>query len=106
MNKLLDDKFNSLSKERQLAIQKRANQLLAEEMTIRDLRIAFEKTQKDLGKILHIKQDGISRLEKRSDMLISTLGKYIAAMGGKLKLLAEFPNRKPIEIHGLSDLKS
>ena len=77
-----------------------------EEMTLRDLRLALEKTQEDLGAILHMKQDGISRLEKRSDMLISTLGKYISAMGGSLKLIAEFPNRAPVEIHRIADIKS
>lgn len=57
-----------------------------------------------LGTILQMKQEGISRLEKRSDMLISTLNKYISAMGGSLKLTAEFPNRPLIEIHGIADL--
>jgi len=106
MTKSLNDKMSSLSKERQHLIQNRADQLVAEEMTLRDLRLALEKTQEDLGTILHMKQDGISRLEKRSDMLISTLGKYISAMGGSLKLMAEFPNRAPVEIHGIADIKS
>ncbi|HAT8178172.1 TPA: transcriptional regulator [Legionella pneumophila] len=106
MARSLNDKIRSLSKERQDIIEKRANQLIAEEMTLRDLRVALEKTQEDLGAILHMKQDGISRLEKRSDMLISTLSKYISAMGGSLKLMAEFPDRAPIEIHGIADIKS
>lgn len=106
MSRLLNDKISSLSAERQIAIQNRANELIAEEMTLRDLRLALEKTQEDLGAILHMKQDGISRLEKRSDMLISTLSKYISAMGGSLKLMAEFPNRAPVEIHGIADIKS
>jgi hypothetical protein len=106
MTKSLKDKMNALSKERKDLIQERANQLIAEEMTLRDLRLALEKTQADLGEILHMKQEGISRLEKRSDMLISTLSKYISAMGGSLKLMAEFPNRKPIEIHGIADISS
>ena len=104
MTKSLQDKMNSLSKERKDLIQERANQLIAEEMTLRDLRLALEKTQADLGEILHMKQEGISRLEKRSDMLISTLSKYISAMGGSLKLMVEFPNRKPIEIHGIGNI--
>ena len=104
MAKSLKDKMNVLSTERKNIIQERATQLIAEEMTLRDLRLALEKTQEDLGEILHMKQEGISRLEKRSDMLISTLSKYITAMGGSLKLMAEFPNRKPIEIHGISDI--
>jgi len=105
MAKSLKDKMNALSSiERKNAIQERASQLIVEEMTLRDLRLALEKTQEDLSKILHIKQEGISRLEKRSDMLISTLAKYISAMGGSLKLMAEFPNRKPVEIHGIADI--
>ena len=106
MARSLKDKMNALSTERKNIIQERTNQLIAEEMTLRDLRLALEKTQEDLGEILHMKQEGISRLEKRSDMLISTLSKYISAMGGSLKLMAEFPNRKPVEIHGISDIRS
>ncbi len=106
MTRSLNDKMNSLTKKRQELILKRANQLIAEEMTLRDLRLALEKTQEDLGEILHMKQDGISRLEKRSDMLISTLNKYISAMGGSLKLMAEFPDRAPVEIHGIAEIRS
>lgn len=106
MAKSLNSKMNSLPKKRQNVIQTRADELIAEEMTLRDLRVALEKTQEDLGAILHMKQDGISRLEKRSDMLISTLNKYISAMGGSLKLMAEFPDRAPIEIHGIAEIRS
>lgn len=106
MTKSLNDKMKSLSKGRQKIIQNRADQLIVEEMTLCDLRLALEKTQEDLGEILHMKQDGISRLEKRSDMLISTLSKYISAMGGSLKLLAEFPDRALVEIHGIAEIRS
>ena len=100
----LNDKLKTLSKDRQDAIHSRAKILIAEEMTLRDLRLALHKTQQDLGDALHMKQEGISRLEKRSDMLLSTLGKYISAMGGTLKLTAEFPNRPSVVIHGVIDL--
>lgn len=106
MARSLKDKMKSLSMERKNIIQERANQLISEEMTLRDLRLALEKTQQDLSEVLHIKQDGISRLEKRSDMLISTLSKYISAMGGSLKLTAEFPDRAPVQIQGIADLGS
>lgn len=104
MARVLNDKIKSLPKERQAFIQSRANELIAEEMTLRDLRKALRKTQKALSKELHIEQDGISRLESRSDMLLSTLTKYITAMGGSLKIVAEFPNRPPVyikSIHGI-----
>ena len=106
MARTLNDKMKKLSTDRRRAIQGRANELIAEEMTLRDLRLALKKTQEDLGTVLHMKQDGISRLEKRSDMLISTLNKYVNAMGGTLKLTAEFPDRPSVEIQGIADIRS
>lgn len=100
----LNAKLEKLPVSRQESIQKRADELIAEEMTLRDLRIALKKTQQDLCETLHIKQDGISRLEKRSDMLLSTMNKYISAMGGALKITAEFPNRPPVLIKGFTEL--
>jgi len=106
MPRTLDDKLQSLSAKRQKKIQQRADQLIAEEMALRDLRKALNQTQKALSKKLGIEQDGISRLENRSDMLISTLTKYINAMGGKLNLTAEFPDRPPVKITSFQDIHS
>ncbi len=74
----------------------------AELMTLRDLRQAMHKTQEDLATALHMGQDGISRLERRSDMLLSMLRGYVEAMGGDLKLIASFPDRPPVVIQHLS----
>ena len=46
----------------------------------------------------------MSRLEKRSDLLISTLRGYVKAMGGQLSLVAEFPDRPPVVLTGIADL--
>tara|TARA_B110000879_G_C11066218_1_gene468764 strand:+ start:325 stop:660 length:336 start_codon:yes stop_codon:yes gene_type:complete len=102
----LNDKINQLPKERQNKIENHAQQLIEEELTLRDLRLALDKTQIELCKVLDMKQDGISRLEHRSDMLMSTLGKYINAMGGNLKIIAEFPDRAPVQIKGLENFTS
>lgn len=102
----LNEKLKNLSPERQALIQERTDYLIAEEMTLRDLRLALHKTQNDLSAKLHISQDGVSRLEKRSDMLLSTLGKYIASLGGTLKITAEFPNRPAVTIHGVGDIEA
>jgi hypothetical protein len=45
-----------------------------------------------MAKLLHIDQAGISKIESRSDMLLSTLRSYVEAMGGSLRLVAEFPD--------------
>ena len=52
---------------------------------------------------LGIGQDGISKLEKRADLMISTLRKTVEAMGGSLSLVAEFPDRNPVVLTGISD---
>jgi hypothetical protein len=49
-------------------------------------------------------QDGVSRLEKRTDLLLSTLQDYVEALGGRLSLIAEFPDRNPVILSGFSEM--
>ena len=69
---------------------------------MKDLRQAVEQTQEDLAATLGVGQDTISRLEQRSDMLLSTLRRYVEGMGGKLELVAQFLNRPPVVIDHLA----
>lgn len=92
----------TLSPARRKKIEARAAQLIAEEMTLQELRRARKLTQVRMAKALGISQDGVSRLEKRSDLLLSTLRKTIEAMGGNLSLVAEFPDREPVILSGIS----
>ena len=87
-------------------VEERSAQLIAEEMTLQQLRRARKLTQQKVAKSLHIGQEGISKLEKRSDLLISTLRDYIRAMGGTLSLIAEFPDGRPIVLAGIADDRS
>ncbi len=89
----LDDYLAKLPKKDQRAIKKRAVELIAEEATLRQLREAREQSQEELAKQLHIKQAAVSKLERRTDMYLSTLRSYIEAMGGTLEIIARFPNR-------------
>lgn len=100
----LKNKLKKLAPSRQRKIKSRAKELAAEEMTLRDLRKALELTQADLSSKLHMKQEAVSRLERRSDLLLSTLMSYIEAMGGELNLTAIFPNRPPVKISGFKDI--
>ncbi len=93
----------SLSPARRKRIEARAAQLVAEEMTLQELRQARKLTQVHVATVLGISQDGVSRLEKRSDLLLSTLKKAVEAMGGKLSLVAEFPDRDPVVLSGITD---
>ena len=84
-------------------VEARAAEMIAEEMTLRELRHARKLTQVRVAKKLGITQDSVSRLEKRSDVLLSTLRKTVEAMGGNLSLVAEFPDRAPVVLSGLAD---
>ncbi len=95
-----------LSPARRKKVAARAAQLIAEEMTLQELRHARQLTQVRMAKALGIGQDGISKLEKRSDLLLSTLRKTVEAMGGTLCLVAEFPDRDPVILSGISDSES
>jgi DNA-binding XRE family transcriptional regulator len=92
-----------LTPERAAGIEARSKQLIEEELTLRDLRKAQRLTQQQLAELLHIEQDSISRMERRADMLLSTMNSYVQAMGGVLRLVAEFPDRAPMTIR-LGDL--
>jgi len=102
--KTLGQKIRGLGPVRRKKIEDRAAQLLAEEMSLRELRRAHKLTQERIAETLGIGQDQVSRLEQRSDLLISTLRSYVEAMGGRLTLVAEFPDHKPVVLSGIAAL--
>ena len=99
----LDDMMADLAPARRRKIEDRAAELIAEEMTLRELRKARRLTQVSVARELGISQDGVSRLEQRSDLLLSTLRRTVEAMGGRLSLIARFPDRPPVELSGIAE---
>ena len=100
----LREKIDALPEDRRKRVEELADALIAEEMTLRDLRKARNQTQARVAQTLGINQENVSRIEQRSDLLISTLSGYVEAMGGKLHLVAEFPDRPPIALTGIAAL--
>jgi len=94
--------MDRLPAKRRTRVKARAKELVAEELTLRDLRRARALTQARMAEILDIGQDGVSRLEQRSDLLLSTLRSYVQAVGGSLELIARFPDRPPVTLAGLA----
>lgn len=90
--------------ERRQRIAARAEALIAEEMSLRELRKAMRKTQVQLARKTGKSQVTLSRLERQSDMLISTLNEVVRGLGGRLRILAELPDRPPVYLKGLADL--
>ena len=91
------------SPEIQKKVEEGAANLRAELATLREIRERQNITQVELAKELGIGQDGVSRLERRNDALVSTLRKAVEAMGGDLRLVAEFPDRGSMELAGFGE---
>ncbi|MEX2354228.1 MAG: helix-turn-helix transcriptional regulator [Gammaproteobacteria bacterium] len=104
MGRTLNQKIATLPARRRARVEARASELIDEEMSLRELRKALDLTQIDLAGRLGVGQDTVSRYEQRTDMLLSTLQGYLKAMGGRLTILAEFPNRSPVKITNLRDI--
>jgi len=104
MGRTVTQAIDALPPERRAKVEARAAELIAEELSLQELRKAMRLTQVELADRLGVRQDTISRLEQRADMLLSTLQSYVEAMGGRLSVVAELPNRPPVRIKQLGML--
>jgi DNA-binding XRE family transcriptional regulator len=91
-----------MSPESQARAEAKANAMLAE-MPLNELRQARGLSQKMLAEVLHVQQPSIAKLEKRTDMYLSTLRSHIEAMGGQLEIVARFPDGV-VKIGNLSNI--
>ena len=93
-----------MAPESQARVAAKAQELLAE-MPLNELRQARGLSQKVLAEVLHVQQPSIAKMEKRTDMYISTLRSHIEAMGGQLDVIARFPDGS-VKISNFSDIES
>lgn len=93
-----------MSAESQARAEAKAQAMLAE-MPLNELRQARGLSQKMLAELLHVQQPSIAKIEKRTDMYISTLRSHIEAMGGELEVVARFPDGS-VKIKNFSDLNN
>jgi DNA-binding Xre family transcriptional regulator len=91
-----------MSPERLARSKARVEQMIAE-MPLDELRAARELTQEHLAAILNVGQAAVSKMERRSDMYISTLSQFVKAMGGHLEIRAVFPDGE-VRISQFKDL--
>lgn len=91
MAKRFRDLLKKMPQDRLDRIDQRRHEIL-QDITLKELRQAFELTQKQLAETLKINQAAISKMESQSDMYISTLRRFLEAMGARLKIIAEFPD--------------
>jgi transcriptional regulator with XRE-family HTH domain len=91
-----------MAPERQERIRQRTKELL-EELPLQELRQARALSQEELAEVLGLNQATISKLERRTDMYLSSLRRFVEAMGGELELTASFPEGR-VRIQLIEDL--
>ena len=98
MGSTLERKIEQLSPEQKTEVNARADELILQEMSLRALRKDLKRTQVEVAKALSIGQDTVSRLEGRCNIMVSTLDRYIKAIGGEMFIIAEFPDRPSVKL--------
>ncbi len=102
------NKFSKLRDKMTEESRKRSHQkaeLYKKDMALDELREALNLTQEHLARTLNVRQSSISKMERRTDMYISTLDSMVRAMGGVLKIEAEFPRHGRVQISQFQKLR-
>lgn len=102
MTKKFSDLRNRMSPKARAQAKARAKEMLAE-LPLHELRQARGLSQQQLAELLHVQQPAIAKMERRTDMYLSTLRQHIRAMGGELEVVARFPDGS-VMINNFSDL--
>jgi DNA-binding XRE family transcriptional regulator len=100
-----EELFAALPEARRKAILARTDELIAEELTLAAIREARRHSQIAVAKKLGVQQPTVSKIERQTDMYLSTLRSYIAALGGELQIVAQFPNCAPVRITNFKPLR-
>lgn len=100
----LDEFLATLPPEEQATVARRGREAVAKHMSLRELRKARRLSQKAIAEKLRTNQAGVSKIEKRADLMLSTLRGYVEAAGGSLELVARFPDAPPVTIEHMRDL--
>ncbi|MCL7997944.1 helix-turn-helix domain-containing protein [Brucella sp. 21LCYQ03] len=106
MGRRHDDIITALPHDKQVAIEARRDELKQEVEGLRELRQIAGKAQADIASALNITQPSVSKIEKQTDMHLSTLRNYVEAVGGEMELTVKLPKRPVLRIHHLGDLAS
>jgi transcriptional regulator with XRE-family HTH domain len=93
----------SLSPEREQELRTEIEREVAR-MKLPDLRRARRLSQETLAELLGMNQGDVSRLERRADMYVRSLRRYVEAAGGKMWIIAEFPDVEPIELEMFGEI--
>jgi DNA-directed RNA polymerase specialized sigma subunit len=103
MVRTLQEVLDALPDDERAEIDRRFVELVNEVESLKELRSLSEMSQAKIAKMLKISQPAVSKIEKQTDMYLSTLRSYVEAMGGELDVIVRLPNRGPVKLRSLED---
>ena len=103
MGRTLKDVMDGLDPDRRARIGARAEEFHQEYLTLKELRSYMELAQTALARNMGVAQATIEQLEQRNDIHVSTLRKYVEALGRTLSIVADMPGQGPVPLTGLGD---
>ena len=106
MGQTLNEIMDALPKRRRMRMEARYRELKEDVESLRALRKAAGKAQADVAAALKIKQPSVSKIEKQTDMYLSTLRSYVEAIGGQLDLVVRLPAHRPLRLPRLGEALS
>lgn len=104
MGRSLNAVLDALPEERRREIDARYRELVSELESLKALRRDLGISQEKIAESMGMTQPAVSKVENEADMLVSTLRKYVEALGGELDIIIRLPHRAPIRLNSLSDL--
>ena len=104
MARKLDEMMAALPEARRHKVEARSAELVAEVEGLKALRQLAERSQEEMATLLNIKQPSVHKIEKQTDLYLSTLRRFVEAAGGKLELRVELPGKGVMHLTGVGDL--
>ena len=103
MGRTLSQIIAELPPKRQQRIEQRYQELKEEVESLRELREIAGKAQADVAIALKIKQPSVSKIEQQADMYLSTLRRYVEAVGGEMEVVVKLPQRPVLRLRQIGD---
>ena len=104
MGRTLDELMAAMPQARRERIEARADELLKEVEGLKTLRLLAERTQEQIAQSLGIKQPSVHKIERQTDLYLSTLRRFVEAAGGTLELRVELPGHGVLSLTGIGDI--
>lgn len=105
MGRTIDEVMTGLPAERQARIRARSTEIRKEVEGLKALRKLTERSQQEMAQSLGIRQPSIAKIERQTDLYLSTLRRFVEAAGGKLELRVELPETGSFTLTGVGEIK-